>query len=314
MADTKLPALTDLSAPALDDLLYIVDVSDTTDDASGSSFDITLERLLAVGLPVPQGRLTTESGVPISSSNRTAQSTLYYTPFIGNKIALYDGTRWGVHSFTERSFAISGLTSGKNYDVFLYDNSGTLTLELSAAWTNDTTRADALTTQDGIYVKSGATTRRWLGVIRTTDTDKIEDSETNRFVWNLYNQTARPCKSSNNTSHTYTTSTLREWNNGSGVVRAQFVSGFAGLGITVGFFSYMTRSSAGLTGGVAPGLNSTTTPMLGNILAAGSVVDFRGGSVSAGACGLGLNYVTGIEFGLTAVTYLEMYWEFTWPC
>ena len=192
MADTKVPPLTAISSPALDDEIYAVDISDTTDDASGSSRKISFERLLAVGLhSVCQGRLTTETGVAVSATDRTAQSTIYFTPYSGNRIALYDGTRWGLYAFTERSLALSGLTSDKNYDVFLYNNSGTLTLELSAAWTNDTTRADALTTQDGIYVKSGATTRRYLGTIRTTGTTTTEDSDKNRFVWNAYNQKSR---------------------------------------------------------------------------------------------------------------------------
>lgn len=46
MADTKLPALTALSALALDDLVYAVDVSDTTDHTSGSSRSLTALNLL----------------------------------------------------------------------------------------------------------------------------------------------------------------------------------------------------------------------------------------------------------------------------
>jgi hypothetical protein len=82
-----------------------------------------------------QGRLTTESGVGVSTSDRTSQSTIYFTPYLGNRVALYSGSAWAEYTLTERSLALSGLTSGKNYDVFLYNNSGTLTLELSAAWT-----------------------------------------------------------------------------------------------------------------------------------------------------------------------------------
>lgn len=217
MPDTKLPVLTTLSAPALDDLLYAVDVSDTTDDASGSSRSVSFERLIANLVPsICQGRLTTETGVAVSASDRTSQSTLYFTPSNGNRIALYDGTRWGLFAFTERSLALSGLTSGKNYDVFLYNNSGTLTLELSAAWTNDTTRADSMTTQDGIYVKSGATTRRYLGTIRTTGTTTSEDSQSKRFVWNAYNQFPRHMLVTESTnSWTYNSTTPRYANNSS---------------------------------------------------------------------------------------------------
>jgi hypothetical protein len=126
----------------------------------------------------PGGRLTTESGVPVSTTDRASQGTVLYTPYLSDYARLYDGTRVREYSFTERSLSLTGLlTSGKNYDWFLYDSSGTLTLELSAAWTNDTTRADALAWQTGLgWVKSGTPTRFWLGTMRATGTGTTEDS------------------------------------------------------------------------------------------------------------------------------------------
>jgi hypothetical protein len=268
MADTKLPALTALSAPALDDVAYAVDVSDTTDDASGSSRYLTLERLLAVGLhSVSQGRLTTESGVAISTGDRTAQSTLYFTPYSGNKIALYDGTRWGFHTFTERSLSISGLTSDKNYDVFLYNNAGTLTLELSDAWTDDTTRDDALTTQDGIYVKSGATTRRYLGTIRTTGTTTIEDSTTKRFVWNVRNRVSRRLQKTESTgSWTYASTTIRQANGNS----ANQVAVVCGLVESLISLQVGATVGSATTAVMFAGIGEDSTTALANECAAGN--------------------------------------------
>lgn len=135
--------------------------------------------------------------------------TLYFTPYVGNWIGLYDGTRWKVHSFTERSLTLVGLTSGTPYDVFIYDNAGTLTLELSAAWADDNTRTDALATQDGILVKSGAPTRRWLGIIYPIGTNRADDSERSRHLLNGYNQVPRsvyicPSYRDDNASTTFT--------------------------------------------------------------------------------------------------------------
>ncbi len=179
-------------------------------------------------------RLTTESGVPVSSTDRTAQSTIYLTPYLGNQIALYDGAAWAYFSLTEISLALSGLTSGKNYDVFVYDNAGTRTLELSAAWTTDTARADALALQDGVYVKSGATTRRHAGTIRTTGTTTTEDSGGitgttqvggKRFVWNRYNQAPRQLNVIDTTdTWSYTTDTIRQANGTAGN-KAEWVTG-----------------------------------------------------------------------------------------
>lgn len=265
-------------------------------------------------LIVPGGRLTTESGVPVSTGDRTAQGTIYYTPYTHNQIHLYTGAVWRLYSFTEPSLALSSLTSGRNYDVFLYDNSGTLTLELSAAWTNDTTRADALTTQDGVLVKSGATTRRYLGTIRTTGTTTTEDSATTRFVWNLCNREPRTNASSNATSHTYTTGAVREWNGGTGVTRAQFLAGVAGLGVSAGYFAYFTAASAIQVGAAAIGLNSTTSYLGAELLAAANVVDFRGGAAVQGQAGLGLNYLTAVEYGISGVTFQSASWGHVWPC
>src|SRR5262245_45446838 len=140
-----------------------------------------------IGVPCPldicEGRLTLTSGAAVTTSDVTGAGTLYFTPFGGSRVALYDGARWRLHSFSERSLGLT-LTSGKNYDVFLYDNAGTLTLELSSAWTNDTTRATALATQNGICVKSGAPTRRYLGTLRASGSNVTEDSLSKRFLWN----------------------------------------------------------------------------------------------------------------------------------
>jgi len=157
-----------------------------------------------------QGRLTLESGVAVSTTDQTAKATLYFTPTGGNNIALYISGGWAMRTFTEKSLSLSGYTAAKPYDIFGYDDSGVLALE-SLVWTDDTTRATALTLQDGIYVKSGDATRRYLGTIYTSATGQCEDSKAKRFVWNEYNPVWRPMivKDTTNT-WSYSTSTLRQ--------------------------------------------------------------------------------------------------------
>jgi len=144
---------------------------------------------------IPTGRLTLESGVPISSADQTEKSTLYYTPYTGNTILLYISGAWKFKSFAELSLSLSGYAANKNYDIWIYDNSGTVTLD-STVWTSDTARATALAYQDGILIKSGDATRRYLGTIRMTGTIvqtgfTCEDSNAKRFVWNMYNRTLK---------------------------------------------------------------------------------------------------------------------------
>lgn len=197
------------------------------DASATANRKVTFERLAGLAtIGVSEGRLTLTSGTSVTTSDVTGAGTLYFTPHIGNRVRLYDGTRWKWYTFIERSLSLSvgaGITSGKNYDVFLWDDAGTLTLELSAAWTNDTTRADALARQDGVYVKSGSTTRLWLGIIRASGSNTTEDSYTKRLVCNAYNAVARPLlarpgysDSNSATSFTTTSTTYEQANGGTG--------------------------------------------------------------------------------------------------
>ena len=136
-------------------------------------------------------RLTSVSGNPVPTTNQTAITTIYLTPYNGNQISLYNGTSWSTASFSEIALPLAGLLANTNYDIFVYDNAGSATLE-AVAWTDNITRAISLTTQDGIYVKSGDSTRRYVGTIRTTSVaGQTEDTAKNRLLWNLYNQIIR---------------------------------------------------------------------------------------------------------------------------
>lgn len=192
-------------------------ISKTNRDAMGDE--------LAQRSVVPGGRLTLESGVPVSTSDQTAKTTLYYTPYLHNVIPLWDGDAWRPVEFAETSLALGTLTSGKPYDVFAYLSSGVLALEL-LAWTDDTTRATAVTRQDGRLCKSGDKTRLLVGTIYTTSTTTTEDSLANRYVWNLHNQVLRRGKGATGASHTMAGSQAdREWNGGTSAPRANFVVG-----------------------------------------------------------------------------------------
>jgi hypothetical protein len=172
------------------------------------------------------GRLTLTSATPITTSDVTSATTIYYTPFNGDKISLYDGTTWATYTFTQLSLALGTLTSGLNYDVFVYNNAGTLTLE-TASWTNNTTRETALALTNGIYLKTGALSRRYLGTFRTTSTTTTEDSATKRFVYNANNRISKQMFRSDSTSSwTYATAAWRYANNSSSN-RLDFVQGLA---------------------------------------------------------------------------------------
>lgn len=137
-------------------------------------------------------RLTLTTALPVTTSDVTSAGTIYLTPKTGNLISLYSGSRWKLFSSAEMSLALTA-TSGKPYDAFCYDNSGTPTIEI-LVWTDDTNRATALAYQDGILVKSGDATRRYIGSFYTSGSNITEDSEAKRYLWNYYHRVKRSMK------------------------------------------------------------------------------------------------------------------------
>ncbi len=252
MADAKISALTSLSVPALDEVLAAVDVSGSPD-----SVKLLLNYLLAMDGSVPGGRLTLTTGVPVTTSDVTAAGTLYYAPYIHNRIRIYDGTRWRLYNFSELSLSLT-LTSGKPYDIFVYDNSGTLTLE-ALVWTNDTTRATAITKQDGVDVKTGATTRLFLGTIYASGTNTTEDSKLKRFVSNRYNRVLRTAFVTDATvSWNYSTATYRQKN---AAAANQFDAVFCEANILVDLadVACVTSSAGSITVANGIGVSSTSS-------------------------------------------------------
>lgn len=139
---------------------------------------------------VCNGRLTGTSGNPDTDTNST--TTVYFTPYLGNFVALYTGSTWLAYTFTELSLSLSGLATSTNADIFLYVNAGVLTLQY-VAWTNDSTRASAIALQDGIYVLGSDHTKRYLGTIRNiaSTPGTTTDTAAQRFIWNYYNRLDR---------------------------------------------------------------------------------------------------------------------------
>jgi len=172
-----------------------------------------------------QGRLTLSTGIPVTNADVTSSATLYFSPYNGNRVSLYvAGYGWRVYSFAELSLDISGFTTAKNYDIFLYDNAGTLTLE-GLAWSNDTLRATAIVLQDGRWVKSGALERLYLGTIRTSGAGVTCDTKLKRFVWNCFNRVSRQLMINETTAQwTYAVKAYRQWNNNA-ANKAEFVIG-----------------------------------------------------------------------------------------
>jgi len=246
-------------------------------------------------------RLTLSSGVPIPITNQDAQTTLYLTPFTGRggQISLYYNSTWQSYQPDEISISLSGKTANKNNDVFTYYNGSAVALEL-VEWTNDTTRATSLNTQDGVFVKSGDATKRYVGTIRTTGTTgQCEDSFTSRYVWNMYNRASRWSFTANTTANwSYATVAWREYNAGTGQLRFKFV-----LGMPQCIIVKPHGNTTG-TGYVGYAID-TTTGYASAWYMSGSVMYYAAKLLNnnVNLLPIGYHYVTGIEQGGTITNY-----------
>jgi hypothetical protein len=90
----------------------------------------------------PEGRITLTTATPYHTASVTAATTVYYTPAVGNLVPIYDGTNWGLSTFSELSQATTDATKSpaaastfSNYDVFVWNDSGTLRATRGPAWT-----------------------------------------------------------------------------------------------------------------------------------------------------------------------------------
>lgn len=161
---------------------------------SPTKFELTNPMSFAIS-GLCEGRLTLVSQSPVSLSSTAAATTIFWTPYMGDRVSTFNGKRWTTQQFTEKTVAVPATTTTP-YDVFVVD--GTLALE-TVNWSSDTARATALVMQDGVLVKSGDFTRKYLGTGRTTGVSgQTEDSPNNRFLWNYYNRVLK------NTATNYT--------------------------------------------------------------------------------------------------------------
>lgn len=251
------------------------------------------------------GRLTVASATPITDTYTSGNGTLYLTPYRGNQVTLYNGAGWAAFTLTERTLTVPRTTS-TNYDVFVYDSSGTLTLE-SVAWASSTARATALTTQDGVYVKNGATGNRYVGTYRTgTVTGDVPDHNNSRFVWNYYHRTRRSLVRTDNTdSWTWNSASWRAANN-STTNRVDYVYGLAegAIDAQVQCSAVVTNGNIGAVGIGIDSTSANSASTWGELSATATAIRVNMRATYKGSPGLGYHYLQWIEYARAGtVTY-----------
>jgi hypothetical protein len=227
--------------------------------SNGSAWTSAASSTPESDLAICEGRLTLTSGTAVTTADVTGATSIYFAPYKGSRIALYDGSSaWNIRTFTEITIALGTLTDAKPYDLFAYDNSGTVTFDSPLVWTNSTTRATALALQNGVLVKTGATTRRYIGTFYTTAATTTEDSFAKRLLFNYAQRVERPMQVLETTDNwAYTSSTIRQAN-GSTANQLAFVVGVVEDAITASVQVVASSGTAGQSIFAGVGLDSTS--------------------------------------------------------
>lgn len=239
-------------------------------------------------LTEPQGRLTAEDGVPVSTTDQTAKTSLHYEAYASdygmfskNNGAAYEMITIGSAGLSLSLDNDSGHAgyhaADTNFDVFLFrrTTTGNLAMGSGPAWTNATTRSAAISRVNGVYSNTATMTVRfgtgasdtqslaagegvYVGTFRTNGTNgQTEDSLAKRFVWNQYNRLRRPMSVFDGTDSW--TAANGAWNkfNNSDTNRIAFVRG-----LNEDVVSANARVAASFNpaaqGGVGIGLDSTS--------------------------------------------------------
>ncbi len=322
--------------------LYVKDVGGTTKlafkDHAGT------ETVVGSGggaIVPPQGRLTLTSAVPVLTADATAATTIYYTPYRGTSVPLYDGSAWSNNELAEISLALdssSGHTgyhqSGKTFDLFVFDDAGTKRLGSGPAWSSDSSRGTGagtteLTLRNGLLVNANSITARfgassgntvsvaankatYVGSFRASadgqtqfklGTISSSAAAAAINVWNAYNRRSIKTKSGTTTDTWTYNSTTPRLPNGE-AIQASVLQGWLEEPVSANYHARAntTASSSSIIG---IGINSTSVnsglPVVSSYLGGAT-----GGNAMisrhVGYLPLGWNTVSALEWCLTAST------------
>lgn len=220
---------------------FILYVCTTTGSAATAVWTAINAAASTPVVTTPQGYLTPSSGTPVILSDASAATAIYYTPFVGNLVPIYNGSRFVPTEFSELTLTLhSSHSTSALFDVFVFSNSGTLTLATGPAWTTATAGSCArgtgagtteLTRLLGFWVnnvqitgRNGATTytiganlATYLGSIfidsgaaGQVTCHRAWGSSRKWGVWNAFNRQPLHLKAGDSTATwTYTTNTIR---------------------------------------------------------------------------------------------------------
>jgi hypothetical protein len=168
---------------------------------------------------IPGGRLTLATLTPVMIADVSNATTIFYTPYLHDRVTIYDGASWTMMQFAELSNITTNAAVGSagpaavvansNYDLFVWNDAGTLRLTRGPLWTSATARGvGAGTTElvrvNGIWMNAVAITNgpaaqrgTYVGTVRSDagaaidwelGGDAVGGDPAFLYVWNAYNR------------------------------------------------------------------------------------------------------------------------------
>jgi hypothetical protein len=257
----SIASLTSKASPVAADLVMIADSAasnawkQTTVSALASAGSVASINgqtgAIAIRL-MPGGRITLTTNTPVMSATAAAQTTIYYTPYLHNSIELYDGANWVPATFaqisqltTDATKSPAAVATGNVYDLFVWNDAGTIRCTRGPAWSSTTSRGTGagtseLTTVEGIKLNANSITNgpaaqrgRYVGTVYSDQSNAVSyilgaSSVAGMLgVWNMHNRVFVATTATDATATwTYSTATYRSANNNT-ANRVTWVSGLA---------------------------------------------------------------------------------------
>lgn len=249
----------------------------------------TLQSSVSALTGIPQGRLTLTTSVPVITGDVSAATNVYYTPYVGSQIPIWNGSAFVLTTFAELTLGlVANHVASTIYDLFVISDSGTVRLVTGPAWNVSTAALGSrgsgagtteLMRQSGILVNANSMTGRYGATTVTVAakggtyvgsmlmdgtngqvTAHVAAGTSRKYgIWNYYNRVPIILMVSDSTATwTYNSATVRQSRASATNTGAIFV-GVQEEVIYVDFKQQLASSNAGSTEGSCQiGYNSTT--------------------------------------------------------
>lgn len=224
--------------------------------SSGSVTTVNGQTGAVVVWAPPGGRLTLVTATPVMTSSQAAKTRIYYTPAVSNQVPLYDGTFIIPTVFseifqdtTDTTKSPAAVTANSAYDLFVWNDSGTIRLSRGPVWTdvNTPSAGSNLVTVNGVTlngtsITNGPAAQRgtYVGSIFSDGSSQVNyifggtgsGGVAGLFsLWNAYNQIPTTTTVlDNQTIYTFGGASIRQ-SGGSTGNQVTFMQGRTGFGV-----------------------------------------------------------------------------------